>query len=143
MLKIKDIPNYEGRYKIDENGNIFGLSRSKDSRYFTNKWLLKQYEDNNGYMYVTLSLNKIRKTFKVHKLMALTFLNNPGNKNCVNHIDSNRKNNNINNLEWVTHKENTQHALQNGRFDKMRIENSIKMRINKPVLKRWENRNNA
>lgn len=143
MLKIKDIPNYEGRYKIDENGNIYGISRSKDNRYANNEWLLKQYQDQNGYLYVTLSLNKKRKTFKVHKLMALTFLNNPENKSCVNHIDSNRKNNNIKNLEWVTHKENMQHALQNGRFDKMRMENSIKMRINKPVLKRWENRKNA
>jgi hypothetical protein len=143
MLKIKDIPNYEGRYKIDEEGNIYGISKSKDNRYINNEWLLKQYQDQNGYLYVTLSLNKKRKTFKVHKLMALTFLNNPENKSCVNHIDSNRKNNNIKNLEWVTHKENMQHALQNGRFDKMKIENSIKMRINKPVLKRWENRKNA
>lgn len=138
MLKIKDIESYYGRYKIDTNANIYGLSRSNDIRYKNKKWLLKQYKDNNGYMYVTLSLNKKRKVFKVHKLMAITFLNNIDNKKCVNHIDSNRENNNIENLEWITHKENTQHALKKGRFNNMKELNSIRMKNTNPVLKRWE-----
>ena len=144
MLKIKDelfvdIKNYEGRYKIGNKGTVLGFSRSKDNRYNSKQWKLKQYEDNNGYMYVTLSKNKSRKTIKIHRLVAEHFIKNINNYPCVNHIDSNRKNNNVENLEWCTHSQNTQWALKTGRFENMKKLNSEKMKINKPVLKRWEN----
>lgn len=69
MLKIKeetfvDIKDYDGRYKIGDKGTVVGVSRSKDNRYNNKQWILKQYEDKNGYMYVTLQKDKKRKTKK-------------------------------------------------------------------------------
>ena len=88
-----DIKNYEGRYKIGNKGTILGFSRSKDNRYNYKQWKLKQYEDNNGYMYVTLQKDKKRKTIKVHRLVAEHFIENINNYPCVNHIYNNIKNN--------------------------------------------------
>jgi hypothetical protein len=61
--------------------------------------------------YLSVSLNK--KTFFIHRIVAQTFIQNPENKLFVNHKDGNKLNNNINNLEWVTHQENIQHAINN------------------------------
>lgn len=142
MLKIKDevfvdIKDYEGRYKIGNKGTILGFSRSNDNRYKNKQWILKQYEDKNGYMYVILNKNKQRKTIKVHRLVAEHFIDNINNYPCVNHIDSNRKNNNVDNLEWVTYKQNTQWALQTGRFDNMKKINSIRMKKREVWKGRW------
>ena len=136
MLKIKeetfvDIKGYDGRYKIGNKGTIIGLSRSKDNRYNNKQWILKQYENKNGYMYVTLQKDKKRKTIKVHRLVAEHFIENPNNYPCVNHIDNNRKNNDVSNLEWVTHKQNMEHAVKNHRFDNMAKLNSERMKGNK------------
>ena len=136
MLKIKeetfvDIKGYGGRYKIGDKGTVIGVSRSKDNRYNNKQWILKQYEDKNGYMYVTLQKDKKRKTIKVHRLVAEHFIENENNYPCVNHIDSNRKNNDVSNLEWVTHKQNMEHAVKNHRFDNMAKLNSKRMKGNK------------
>lgn len=136
MLKIKDelfidIKGYDGRYKIGNKGTVIGISRSNDNRYKNKQWILKQYEDRNGYMYVTLQKNKKRKTIKIHRLVAEHFIENKNNYPCVNHIDSNRKNNDASNLEFCTHKQNTQWALKTGRFDNMKKLNSERMKDNK------------
>lgn len=65
-----------------------------------------------GYYYVNLRLNKKPLTKKVHRLVALTFCQNPENKPEVNHIDGNKQNNHASNLEWTTPKENCRHKLQ-------------------------------
>ena len=144
MLKIKsetfkDIVGYEGLYQIGNKGTVISFSRSNDDRYKNKQWVLKQYEDRNGYMYVTLSNNKKRKTIKVHRLVAEAFLDNPNSYPCVNHIDSNRKNNNVSNLEWVTYKQNMEHAVKNHRFDNMAKLNSQRMKANKVWESRWNN----
>lgn len=64
---------------------------------------------NGGYIYVGLSIEGIIKSVKVHRLVALAFINNPDNKPHINHIDKNRSNNCINNLEWCTALENNIH----------------------------------
>lgn len=70
--------------------------------------------DHYGYLCVLLCVANVRKHITVHRLVALTFLENPGNKPAVNHKDGNKQNNNILNLEWVTVQENAAHAYRTG-----------------------------
>ena len=76
--------------------------------------VLKQRLDKDGYFQVNLCCNGLEITKKVHRLVALTFLSNPNNYPVVNHIDGNKQNNNISNLEWCTVSHNTQHAYNTG-----------------------------
>lgn len=71
-------------------------------------------QERNGYLSVDLYSDGKRKTKSVHRLVAETFLPNPDNKPEVNHIDGNKYNNDVSNLEWVSSKENCRHAWDNG-----------------------------
>lgn len=71
---------------------------------------LKQYKEKNGYMRVWVRQDGHRKKMSVHRLVAIAFIPNPENKPCVNHIDGNKNNNNVNNLEWCTFSENETHS---------------------------------
>lgn len=92
----KDIKGYEGFYKISNLGNVLSAKRNK---------LLKPIE-HKGYLKVMLSKHGKQKSFKVHRLVAIHFIPNPNKDGCINHIDENRKNNNVLNLEWCTIAEN-------------------------------------
>jgi len=102
--QIKDYENYSvsnyGRIRNDKTGRI-----------------LKPRKDLCGYLYVGLYKNGVRKMLKVHRLVANAFIPNPENKRTVNHIDGNKINNFVENLEWCTHKENTHHAMDTGLKD--------------------------
>ena len=69
-----------------------------------------------GYERVNLKKDGIEKTMQVHRLVALAFLPNPQNKPEVNHIDENKENNNVDNLEWVTSKENANYGTRNDKI---------------------------
>lgn len=100
---MKEIQNYSN-YLIDENGNVYNKT--------TNKYL-KGSIGENGYLYYRLSKEGQKKMFYAHRLVAETFIPNPNNLPVVNHIDNNKLNNNINNLEWVSYSENTQYWKNN------------------------------
>lgn len=78
--------------------------------------ILKLQISKFGYPTVKLSTTFSKSRFLVHRLVAQTFILNPDNKPEVNHIDSDTGNNNVSNLEWVTHQENMQHAAKQGRM---------------------------
>lgn len=73
--------------------------------------ILKPKTNNQGYLYVSLCYNEIIKDYLVHRLIAITFLPNPENKETVNHIDGNPKNNKLENLEWATQSKNNHHSF--------------------------------
>lgn len=101
----KDIKGYEGLYQVSNIGNIKNIKRNK---------LLKLNTHKQGYNVVNLcKCGKVKK-YLVHRLVAEAFIPNTENKPQVNHIDGNKKNNNIDNLEFVTNSENTIHAYRTG-----------------------------
>lgn len=122
----KDVIEYEGLYQVSNLGRVKSLSKLKKSRnkngefeFMTKEIILKQALD-DGYKKVSLTKNKKRLTLRVHRIVATAFLGNQKNL-CVNHIDFNRSNNNIENLEWVTVLQNNRHSRENNRFPKMII----------------------
>ena len=107
---IKDVIGYEGLYTCDEYGNVFSCVTNSSRR----KKLMKQ-NIRNGYYYVNLTdINGKQSKKYVHRIIAQVFIDNPNDKKEVNHIDCNKLNNNIMNLEWTTRKENLQHSYDNG-----------------------------
>ena len=113
----KDIEGYEGLYQVSTCGNIKSLPkirRNGTGTYVQKERLLKPSNTSTGYKKVELCKDGKRKGFKVHRLVAIAFIPNPDNKPEVNHIDGNKINNNIDNLEWVTSSENTIHAYETG-----------------------------
>lgn len=103
-----DITGYEGLYQVSNYGNVKSLSRivnhAKSGKLTIKERLLKLSIDAYGYRHVMLSKNGVVKIKKVHKLVAIAFLNHvpSGYKLVINHIDFNRQNNYIKNLEIVT-----------------------------------------
>ena len=120
----KDIPIYVGRYQASNLGRIKNVKTSH---------IMKQQVDIDGYFIVSLEGLK-KRTYKVHRLVAMTFIPNPLNKSQINHIDGNKKNNIISNLEWVTPKENIKHAYKIGIYNSEQ-HSKAQDKLKKPVLK--------
>ena len=109
----KDIEGYEGYYQVSNMGSVQSLNRTctnKNNKIMTFKGkILKPQNDRCGYLCVLLSLNGIKRNFKIHRLVAQAFIDNSNNKPCVNHKDGNKTNNMVYNLEWCTQQENIHH----------------------------------
>ena len=103
----REIEGYDGEYKISNKGQVASLKRN-------NYYILSPGRDSQGYYTVALSKNGNTKSYLLHVLLAKTFIPNPENKPVVNHKDGNKINNNLDNLEWVTYKENNVHAYAIG-----------------------------
>lgn len=100
----KDIKNYENKYQVSNSGRIKSLKKDI---------ILKPSVHYKGYLEVKLYKNNSSKVFKIHRLVASAFIPNPENKPQVNHIDGNKQNNCVDNLEWNTQSENQLHAFRN------------------------------
>lgn len=118
MEKWKPIQGYEGLYEISNMGNVKSLIGWNGRIYYPRIKLLQQSTTTTGYKKVELSKNGVKKSIKVHRLVATAFIENKDNKPFVNHMDGNRLNNNIDNLEWCTRRENIDHAMRTGLIKK-------------------------
>lgn len=101
-------PIFNGQYTISDSGEVFS---NRLNRY------LKGGCYPNGYEFVGLVVNGETHNFMRHRLVAEAFIPNPNNLPYVNHLDGDKKNNHVNNLEWCTPKENVRHAIQTGLVD--------------------------
>ena len=105
LLKDKGFdvkPFYQ--YYVSSCGRVFGCKGNE----------MKQTTTNRGYRRITLSINGKEERWSVHRLVALLFIPNPEQKPQVNHIDGNKENNDVSNLEWCTASENNKHAFRTG-----------------------------
>lgn len=123
----RDIKGYEGLYQISNFGNIKGLKYQK---------ILTPKKRNDGYLNIQLYKNNKRKKFFIHRLVAETFLENPKKYPCVNHIDENKQNNNLINLEFCSIKYNNRYSLYKSNKRKRRKINQYDLNGN--FIMQWK-----
>lgn len=115
----KDIPNYEGYYQASNIGRIRGLNREVPylggTRVVRGR-VLTPSMDIHGYPHVMMTKENVQRFESVHRMVALAFLPNPDNLPEVDHIDGNPSNSSLENLRWVTRKENVAHIKELGHF---------------------------
>jgi hypothetical protein len=125
----KPIAGSNGEYHVSSNGRVKSYKNGKER-------ILKPGLIGNGYPAVDICTNGKRKIQKIHRLVALAFIPNEEGKGDVNHKDGNKLNNYVENLEWMTRKENIQHAWDNGLFESTRlaISKAVSKSKSKPVV---------
>lgn len=108
---IVDVKGFEGKYKVSIDGDVISLDRFNSiGRKIKGRKLSPRIES-TGYGFVTLYDGGSIKKWKIHRLVAEHFIDNPMNKPCVNHKDGDKLNNRASNLEWCTHGENKSHSF--------------------------------
>lgn len=144
----KDISGYENFYKVSNLGRVISLPYIDKRGFKRTQKFIQLNTDRNGYKRVGLTgNNNKRKYLSVHRLVAQAFIPNPDNKPQVNHKDSDRSNNSVTNLEWVTSSENNTHAYKFGknypRFGKENGKSNtiIQYDLNGNFIKEWESLN--
>jgi hypothetical protein len=124
----KNIEGYEGFYQISNLGNVKSLCRLVGNHSGFKKLLkekiLKTHISKTGYFVINLKINSKRKTFKLHRLIAYSFIEKIKGKEYINHINGIKTDNRVENLEWVTIKENNYHAIKTGLKKDSGINNS-------------------
>ena len=110
----KDIVGYEGLYEISSIGRVKSVDRISPQGHHLPERIRKPYIDKDGYPKVNLCKEGKVIHYPVHRLVAIAFVPNPENKPQVNHIDGNKANNCVANLEWNTDSENMLHAFRTG-----------------------------
>ena len=111
----RDVVGYEGLYMVSNFGRVKSIERTRNSG--TGGYVQKgriMSANNKGYPAVTFYKGGKCKRFMIHRLVACTFIPTSNKKLVVNHIDGNRKNNHVDNLEWCTQKQNIAHAISIG-----------------------------
>ena len=134
----KDIKNYEGLYQVSTDGKIRSLDRYVTTRGGAKALRkgkeIKLRKNSDGYYMVNLS----NRTYSVHRLVAQAFIPNPNNFPCVNHKDENRKNNNVENLEWCTHKYNNNYGTRIEKVSKKKYKTIKQYDLEGNFIKEWQ-----
>jgi len=114
----KDVIGFEGLYQISNLGNVKNLSRVVNSSHNAKRTIkekfIKPCKNRDGYLFVSLCKSNKKVNATIHRMVATSFLKNTDGKITVNHIDGNKLNNNVSNLEWNTYSENNKHAFTIG-----------------------------
>lgn len=123
----KPVVGYEGLYEVSRDGDVRSVKTQR---------VLKSYVENLGYPRVTLYDGGIVKNCKVHRLVAMAFIDNPEAKSEVNHINGVKTDNKACNLEWATRAENIRHAWDSGLNEENRegMRNKMSIRMSKQVV---------
>lgn len=114
MEEWRDIPGWEGLYQVSDEGQVRVIGGRQGA---IDKKLQNLKIRGCGYVYANLSRSHKKAQVGVHRLVAMAFIPNPENKPQVNHIDGDKTNNAVSNLEWVTQEENCSHSHRIGLHD--------------------------
>lgn len=114
----RSVCGFEGYYEVSNTGNVRSCDRYVNaklgSKSFLKGEMMKLQKNHKGYMTVILHKNNKHYSKTVHRLVAEAFIDNPENLPQVNHKDTDKTNNNVTNLEWISNYDNMQHAMQHG-----------------------------
>lgn len=127
----KYIKGYEGKYEISDDGIVYSLKRKSRNGKTIGGRVLKGGIYPNGYGFVILTDDwRNESRHLVHRLVATAFIPNPHKLPCVNHKDGNKRNNNVENLEWCTHLDNVRHAIRTGLIKNVcKIERAVEITL--------------
>lgn len=121
----KDVVGFEGKYMVSSLGRVVSLSFPIEAgklHYQRNQIIKRQKKEQNGYLSTGLSVGRNRnRTVKVHRLVASAFLPNPDNLPVINHLDEDKTNNRVDNLEWSTTRSNINYGTGTERSTRTRI----------------------
>ncbi|ARM65540.1 HNH endonuclease [Lactococcus phage R31] len=130
FVKIEGFENYE----VSNQGKVRNIKSGR---------VLKTSLNNNGYLRLFLCENNKRKHLYLHRIIATAFIDNPDEKPCVNHIDENKLNNDLSNLEWCTVRENLIHGTRIKRAAEKCFKKIIQLDLNDNVLNEFESMTQA
>lgn len=132
----KDIEGYDGLYMVSNYGNVKSLNYKRTGK----ECLLKPTNNTTGYyLFVVLCKNGVLKNYRVHRLVAQAFIPNPNNLPEVNHIDENKNNNCVGNLEWCTREYNNNYGTRNERHAKALSKHVLQIDKNSnKVIHEWD-----
>lgn len=144
----KDITGFEGLYQVSDKGEVKRLeSYKKHSRsgelFKLKERILKQSKDKDGYLLVGLKdVNGKMKSYRVHRLVAQAFIPNTNNLEQVNHIDENKLNNEVSNLEWCSSKYNVNFGLRTTKQVESQSKQVVQM-LNNQIINKYPSMNEA
>ena len=126
MEEWKSIPGYEGLYEVSNLGRVKSLEKyryNNGGKQLLKERILRPIKTRTGYFILSLYKNKTYKYYLIHRLVALTFIPNPDNLPMVNHLDEDKTNNRVENLEWCTAKYNSNYGTSIERAINTKIKN--------------------
>ena len=131
MSEVETFVKIDGfeKYEVSNLGKIRNIKSGK---------ILKPQLDRDGYLRLCLYENNKRKNLFLHRIIATTFIDNPEGKPCVNHIDENKLNNDLRNLEWCSVRENMIHGTRTKRVAEKLSQKVIQLDLNDNVLNEFE-----
>ena len=107
MEEWRTVAGTDGMLEVSNLGRVRSLLRGEP-------YILKTQKDKKGYHRLRITIHRQKMCFKVHRIVAQAFIDNPDNLPQVNHIDGNKDNNAVDNLEWISNRDNARHAIENG-----------------------------
>ena len=136
MSEVETFVKIEGfeKYEVSNLGKVRNIKSGR---------ILKPFPNRDGYLGHSLCENNKRKHLYLHRIIATAFIDNPGKKPQVNHIDENKLNNDLSNLEWCTAKENLIHGTRTKRAAEKRFKKVIQLDLNDNVLNEFESMRQA
>lgn len=130
----KDIEGYEGLYQVSSEGMVKSLNYNRTGK----ERILKSAKDKYGYLFVKLRKEGTVKYYLIHRLIAIAFIPNPDNKPCIDHINGDKTDNRVENLRWVTHKENMNNPITLNKIGKHLRKSILQFSVDGNFIKTWE-----